>query len=98
VAVDQALPESAKLCILNPGFQPFIFYLTPPYDVVAKSGDVPVETTHLLLSQKEFDKSRGKALLRENSFVEVFRIEDKDGMEWMLLDLAAARPPPLGQP
>ncbi|MDG2123302.1 MAG: hypothetical protein P8J87_06385, partial [Verrucomicrobiales bacterium] len=78
------LPETARLCVLNPGFQPFLFYLAAPYAVVAKSGEVPAESTHLLMSDEEYQKTREKPLMRQGEFTEVFRAGDKDGKVWLL--------------
>jgi hypothetical protein len=94
-ALDTLLPEGAGLCVLNPGIEPFLFYIQRPYSVVDRPSRIPAGTTHLLAERSVYDKARGTRQFDAFGFTELTgngtnaTVFDKDGDEWVLL--AASR-------
>ncbi len=80
------LPGGARLCVINPGIQPFLFYLDPPYAVVDRASRIPDGTTHVLLSREVLAKVEGVARFQEFAFTPVGESEEKRGADYVLLE------------
>ncbi|CAN5409113.1 hypothetical protein BH23VER1_BH23VER1_01940 [soil metagenome] len=79
------LPPGARLCVINPGIQPFLFYLDVPYAVVDRASRIPDGTTHALLSREVLGKVRGVARFEQFGFERVGEIREKRGDDYLML-------------
>ena len=67
--IDAAIPPTSRLHVVDPGYQPILFYVTRPCVFVPSASKLPVETEYVLLSKKDWESARkrlggGRALAR----------------------------------
>jgi len=84
--IQAALPAGSELCVVSPGIQPFLFYLDPPYTVVAKLSQTPDTTTHLLMRTKSHEKVKQTPRFLKLEAREMLVFEDKRGVGYRLFE------------
>lgn len=56
--IDAAAPGAAPLCVVNPGYQPILFYVTRPCAFVPSAREIPPGTGYVLMDKSDRKKAK----------------------------------------